>query len=761
MLNLILTQMKEIFSLKNLTNGKLYQQNGHVLKIKLNDGLLIANVRDKANCIYNTYLDFTATSEFIARCNCQFKYCEHIAASLFAIAALQKQKNFYLPYSINANIVNDASTHKLNQQNFNKNNVGLKEIITIQQINWFSELKNNNNSFYYKLGVIIDNKPISIIPLLAKNIHKFNNSKFESIPDKVLVSINLPNGKVLKVPFERIKPLIRFMLQYISCKLGNKNYMQVMEYQLVQVQEIEQTIAVPLTHHNFNDIPISHYIPLCKFDQLPTVNVPHGLRISLRDYQKIGLNWLQYLRVKNCGGVLADDMGLGKTLQILANLLLEKEQGRLLKTSLIITPTSVIWNWFKEAKTFTPQLNIAIFHGSNRFINIGNFAKYDVIISTYNLIKSDESIFNNYNFYYLILDESQFIKNIHTKTKKIIQKIQAQHRLCLTGTPVENNLSELWSHFNFLMPHLLGNIQHFKKFFSNEIEKKLNQDKNSLLARRIQPFILRRTKKQVLNELPQKTEIIRMVELTTGQRDMYDAIYIAMEQKIKQACLQQNVAIRRIIFLDALLKLRQVCCDPRLLNIPEAKITRGISAKLKVTMELLADLVAVGRRILIFSQFTSMLKLIEIELIDRSYPYLKLTGQTKNRQVLVDKFQQENIPIFLISLKAGGFGLNLTAADTVIHYDPWWNPAIEDQATDRIYRIGQHKPIFVYKLITSNTVEGAILQLHATKRKLLESIYYDKFKPAIQEMEELAANIFGIDPCAWSKDKSGNTADDS
>ena len=417
---------------------------------------------------------------------------------------------------------------------------------------------------------------------------------------------------------------------------------------------------------------------------------------------------------------MADDMGLGKTVQALAHLQYEKEQGRVKKASLILAPTSLVGNWFAEAQRFAPELKVLIFHGSSRHRD--NFDDYDVVVSTYGLIQRDKTKFLKYKFYYIILDEAQSIKNARTKTTQIVQQLNAVHRLCLTGTPLENHLGELWSLFHFLMPGFLGSAKQFRQFFRIPIEKHADLEKRDLLARRVQPFMLRRTKNEVAKELPAKTEMTRTIELTGTQRDLYETIRMSMEKKVREAIVKQGLGKSHIVLLDALLKLRQICCDPKLLSLPEASMAHGTSAKLDALMELLDNLMEEGRRVLVFSQFTSMLKLIEQELDARQYDYLKLTGQTQNRHALVQSFQDGKAPIFLISLKAGGTGLNLTRADTVIHYDPWWNPAVEDQATDRSHRIGQENPVFVYKLITEGTVEEAILSMQDRKRQLVEGV---------------------------------------
>jgi SNF2 family DNA or RNA helicase len=325
-------------------------------------------------------------------------------------------------------------------------------------------------------------------------------------------------------------------------------------------------------------------------------------------------------------------------------------------------------------------------------------------------------------FHLLILDESQYIKNSRSKAAQTAGLLQARHRLCLTGTPMQNHLGELWSQFHFLMPGLLGDEKIFNADFRKPIEKEGDGERNALLIRRIKPFMLRRTKDNVAKELPPKTEMVRMVELAGAQRDLYETVRLAMDSKVREEIARKGVARSQIVILDALLKLRQVCCDPRLLKAGGALKANAPSAKLQVLMELVDELLAEGRKLLVFSQFTSMLSLIEAELQARAVPYALLTGDTGDRAAQVDAFQGGEVPVFLISLKAGGVGLNLTAADTVIHYDPWWNPAAENQATDRAWRIGQDKPVFVYRLIARGTLEEKIQELQRTKAGLADAV---------------------------------------
>ncbi|MFA6302285.1 MAG: SNF2-related protein [Legionella sp.] len=596
-----------------------------------------------------------------------------------------------------------------------------QEVVHADELEWFSEVEESTNDFFsYQLGILVEGRQVSIVPLVADLIQRYKGNDLDNIPDERMVQLPLADGRCLQLAMKRIKPLVRLLMQFGSRHIDENHQLQINKFQLILMQEAELALAASKARWQGAENIRSELRKLTKLTELPVVTVPKGLNAQLRDYQAEGLNWLQFLRTCKFGGILADDMGLGKTVQTLTHLLYEKEQGRLKTASLIVAPTSLVGNWMAEVQRFTPDLKILIYHGSDR--HQGSFDDYDVVVSTYGLIHRDKEKFVTYHFYYLIIDEAQFIKNARTKTTQVIQQLQASHRLCLTGTPLENHLGELWSLFHFLMPGLLGDAKQFRTWFRTPIEKHADQDRRELLTRRVRPFMLRRTKNQVARELPPKTEITRTIEILGPQRDLYEAIRMSMEKKVRDAIAKQGLGKSHIVLLDALLKLRQVCCDPRLLSLPEAKMAHGSSSKLEALMELIDNLVEEGRRVLVFSQFTSMLQLIEDQLQEKNYPYLKLTGQTKNRQALVETFQEGNTPIFLISLKAGGTGLNLTRADTVIHYDPWWNPAVEDQATDRTHRIGQENPVFVYKLITSGSVEEAILSMQERKRQLVDGI---------------------------------------
>jgi len=446
--------------------------------------------------------------------------------------------------------------------------------------------------------------------------------------------------------------------------------------------------------------------------------VPRGLKAELREYQRQGLSWLQYLREHALGGVLADDMGLGKTVQALAHVLAELEAGRLDRPALIVVPTTLIPNWREEAERFAPSLKVLDLHGVARKERFEQIDEAHLVLTTYALLWRDHAALAEHEYHLLLLDESQYVKNAATKAASAIRSLSARHRLCLTGTPLENHLGELWAQFDFLLP--------------------------GFLARRIRPFMLRRRKDEVASELPPKTTIVRTVELEGAQRDLYETVRTGMLKRVRDAINAQGLARSHIIVLDALLKLRQVCCDPRLVKLREAQTTPE-SSKLELLMEMLPELIAEGRRILLFSQFTSMLALIGAALDAVNIGYVTLTGETTDRATPIKRFARGDAPVFLISLKAGGVGLNLTAADTVIHYDPWWNPAAENQATDRAHRLGQDKPVFVYKLVAAGSIEEKILALQDKKAALANAIlsddpaHADKF--GAQDLEALFAPL--------------------
>ena len=396
-------------------------------------------------------------------------------------------------------------------------------------------------------------------------------------------------------------------------------------------------------------------------------------------------------------------------------------EDRCANPSLLVVPTSLLGNWRREVKKFAPDLKVLTLHGQDRKAEFDKIKDNHLIMTTYPLLHRDHATLFAQTYDLAILDEAQAVKNPAATVSKRIREITARQRIALTGTPIENSLEELWAIFDWLIPGLLGNRKTFREKLRTPIEKYGNQQAQAKLNGRIAPFLLRRTKEQVASDLPQKTETTMLIPLSDGQKELYEPIRAAMDKRVRDAIATKGLNASQITILDALLKLRQVCCDPALVKLDVAK-KKAESAKRARVIEMLSELISEGRKVLIFSQFVEMLKLIETDVAAQGWSYAMLTGSTKNREEVVDTFQSGPASIFLISLKAGGVGLNLTAADTVIIYDPWWNPAVEHQAVDRAHRIGQDKPVFVYRLVAEGTVEEAILKMQDRKRALADGV---------------------------------------
>lgn len=454
--------------------------------------------------------------------------------------------------------------------------------------------------------------------------------------------------------------------------------------------------------------------------------IPEDLTKTLREYQKIGFKWLKTLDYYQFGGILADDMGLGKTIQIIAIILSYIENCKENKKPImVVCPSSLTLNWKAEIEKFANNINATVIGGNvnKRKEQIENILDYDVVISSYDLLKRDIDLYNelNYEFRYVIADEAQYMKNSNTQNAKAIKKLNAKTKYALTGTPIENSLSELWSIFDFLMPGYLFSYKKFKENYEIPIVKNEDDEAMNKLRMLIEPFILRRTKKQVLTELPDKTITVLNNEMEEEQEKVYLSYLAQAKSELNEQIKANGFENSQMQILSALTRLRQICCHPSLF----LDNYNGESSKLNQCIEIIKDAIESGHKILLFSTYTSMFEIIEKELRREQIQYFKLTGQTKvdKRIELVDEFNcNQDIKVFLISLKAGGTGLNLTGADMVIHYDPWWNLAAENQATDRAYRIGQKNNVQVYKLITKNSIEEKIYDLQEKKAKLIDNV---------------------------------------
>jgi len=593
---------------------------------------------------------------------------------------------------------------------------------------WYGDLtadRNNPDTFDLDLGVDWQGQRISVLPALLGWVERTPASLLRALMSGGNsvgeITLALDERRVVQMPVERLAATLRGLADFLDSAPKLKGgRLRLPRGRLAELSEAGQ-----LWQLGGDESLVELSRRLAKFDHIETLPAPEGMVVALRPYQCFGLGWLQFLREFGFGGILADDMGLGKTVQTLAHLQAEKRAGRLDRPCLLVAPTSLMFNWRAEARRFAPELKVLMLHGPQRKGLFQWIRDSDLVLTTYPLLPRDIGHLGQHHYHLLILDEAQAIKNPRAQVSRVAREIKASHRLCLTGTPLENHLGELWSLFDFLMPGMLGSQARFRRQFKNPIEREDDTERREVLSCRIRPFFLRRTKAQVAPELPPKTEITRAVSLEGGQLRLYERARVALHDKVRRALDNRGAERSRIVILDALLKLRQICCDPRLLKV-EGKEVEGSagagSAKLELLMDLLPDMVAEGRRILLFSQFVTMLNLIEAELVKHGIEYVKLTGRTRDRQKVVQEFQTGKVPLFLISLKAGGVGLNLTAADTVIHYDPWWNPAVEDQATDRAHRIGQDQKVFVYKLLTENTIEQKVFELQQSKRGLVEGL---------------------------------------
>ena len=595
--------------------------------------------------------------------------------------------------------------------------------------------------FELDLGMTVDGARLDLVPPLADIIGNYDPDDLAQALDtpETVLHLRLLDGRYLSLPAIRLRPFIETLIQLFASgevKDGRMRYSALDSAHLARLDAIEGTVWT-------GDEKIRALgRKLAEIGHIPDVALPEGFRAALRPYQARGLAWLSFLREAGLGGILADDMGLGKTVQALALIASEKAAGRLDAPALVIAPTSLMPNWRREAEKFAPDLKVLVLQGQDRKDRFDAVEDADLVLTTYPLVARDKAILTARMWHILLLDEAQAIKNANATTTRQIYELRARHRYCLTGTPVENNLAELWSLFHFIAPGFLGDARSFARDWRTPIEKKGNNARARMLAARIRPFLLRRTKEEVAPELPAKTEMVEAIAFTPAQQAIYDTIRLAMHERVREAMAEKGLARSRIVLLDALLKLRQTCCDPRLLKNVKG-VDRAGSVKLERLMEMVAELVAEGRKILIFSQFTSMLDLIRPRLEAAGIAYALLTGDTRDREEAVAAFQDGPAPVFLISLKAGGVGLNLTAADTVILYDPWWNPAVEAQAIDRAHRIGQTKTVFIFKLTAIGTIEEKIEVLKERKAALAASLYDPEGSTALDITEADIDMLFG------------------
>lgn len=604
--------------------------------------------------------------------------------------------------------------------------VGINNIIDfindeMETIESYSDIIKSNEAFKnFKLI-----KKVSVSTSINQSgnstILKFESSEFsESELLSILKSFEqsedylaLENGRVVDLKSEDISKLVNTCNQLEVDIVNAKNLeFEIDKASIFYLNSVFENIEAMRNNDKLVDDMVNDYN---KFDKLTRKRYPN-INAELRDYQRVGVNWLSFLYKYNFGGILADDMGLGKTLQVISHLSNIKST----KPTIIITPASLIYNWQHEYKKFCPQTEVIVMDGTkterSKLMNavIGEV----VCIVSYDTFKRDIEQFTEIEFNYAILDEAQHIKNNNTKIAKCVKSLNSEYRLALTGTPIENNLNDLWSLFEFVIPGYLGTNKDFKKQYITPIENG-DRDKQQMLRRKIEPFILRRLKSEVLTELPEKTEKVIKIKMDSDQQKVYDATALQLKQFIDGTSAEE-INKKQIEILAMITKMRQIACNPALSNTSY----QGSIAKTDHLLEMLETLIANGRKVVIFSQFVSNFDHLETEFKKLGYENYKITGSTPKgkRHGLVEKFNNNDVPIFLISLKAGGTGLNITGADTVIHFDPWWNTAAENQATDRVHRMGQKKNVLVYKLICERTIEEQIEKLQESKRMLAENL---------------------------------------
>ena len=605
-------------------------------------------------------------------------------------------------------------------------------------------------SWLLSLGVEVEGESLDLAPMIADLLRRdsrwLKREAIDEIDDESLILLHEPGGRRIEAPAAMLKAIIGAMVDLLTDPKLPPGPLKLTDWdatRLAMLDDLNQSAGWQIV----GDAGLRQLAQrLLAAGSPQPVAAPIGLGLTLRPYQLSGLAWLQYLRAQGLAGILADDMGLGKTAQALAHLLLEKQAGRLDLPALVVLPTSLLFNWLAEARRIAPDLSVLVLQGPQRAQDFRRLSEYDLVLTTYPLLWRDITPLAAQRWHLLILDEAQTVKNAASRAANAARRLNARHRLCLTGTPLENHLGELWAQFDFLMPGFLGDARSFARLWRKPIEVGGESLRAQLLAQRVRPFILRRRKEEVAAELPPLTLVTRRVQLYGQQRDLYESVRVAADKQVRRVLQRKGFAGAQISVLDALLKLRQVCCDPRLVKGAElpAEMER---AKLELLSDMLPELLAEGRRVLVFSQFAEMLALIAEDLQRLDLPFLTLTGSTpvSQRADIVRRFQALESPLMLISLKAGGVGLNLTAADTVIHVDPWWNPAVEAQASARAHRIGQDKPVFVYKLVVAGSIEERMLDLQARKQALADGILgsdpaeMTKFTP--QDLELLLAPL--------------------
>ena len=583
------------------------------------------------------------------------------------------------------------------------------------------------------IGIDVDGQSMDVAPMVAGLLRRdprwADAQQVERMDPHAVISLRAPGGRRIDAMAGPLKAVVLALLDLLIDLKRQDGPLRLTPWDAHRLDSLHGALQALDAGQPWHMIGATGVLQLAQrlraAGSVVPVAPPEGLGLRLRGYQLQGVAWMQYLREHGLAGILADDMGLGKTAQVLAHLLIEQQAARLDLPALVVVPTSLLFNWQQEAQRIAPALRVVVLHGDDRARHVATIAagQADLVLTTYPLLWRDLDALLSLRFHLLVLDEAQTVKNAGARSATAARRLHARHRLCMTGTPLENHLGELWSQFHFLMPGFLGDARSFARLWRKPIEQQGQTVRARLLAQRVRPFILRRRKEDVLQELPVRIEIVEHLQLQGRQRELYESVRVAADKQVRRALERRGLGSVQVSVMDALLKLRQVCCDPYLLK--QGRMPQGLErAKIEWLRDTLPALVAEGRRILVFSQFTSMLRLIDSELQSLQLPCLMLTGDTEPtaRGAVIERFQAGQVPLMLVSLKVGGVGLNLTAADTVVLVDPWWNPAVEEQAIARAHRLGQTRQVFVYKLVIEGSIEERLLELQARKSALAEGM---------------------------------------
>lgn len=687
-----------------------------VLMVRLSDGFLLARVKDDNAKIFSIQANLKDWNRQNCRCDChQAMPCVHLLAAMQSWLDKHHSKPAAPPMGLQQLTWTEAV----------KDEDGLK---------WDLDFSGDFEQGF-TLGMLVEqaDQTWNLTEILVFLLDHYNYADLMRKDEAGVLELVNAQGYRLRVAWSKIKWLLNWM---VEARIGSK----ASKLELGVKWDAITRFADQQAEFGWQSNDAWRGMGwLLRSTKPKSIEIP-GFNAQLRPYQQAGVEWLYRLHQAGFGGILADDMGLGKTVQVLAYLSYLRAENLLSQPALIVMPTSLLSNWLHEAEKYSPDLKVSVFHGARR--SSDNWCTQDLILTSYGMLQRQLKLFQVQRFSHLILDEAQMIKNFRSQKTLALKTLNSPIKICLSGTPIENHYGELWSLVDFAVPGLLGTQTQFRKNFRYPLEKKQDVAVLQSLKQRLSPFVLRRSKQDVLAYLPPKNRIVQQIRLNDEQSMLYDTLRAMLAAKVQSALSEQGFNNARWLVLDALLKLRQICCDARLLPPQWRPKTPHPSAKLDHLIGMLVNILAENRFVLVFSQFTSMLNLIAAELEQKNLPYLMLTGKTQNRAEVIQRFQQGEAPIFLLSMKVGGLGLNLTRADTVIHYEPWWNPAVSAQATDRIHRMGQTQAVFEYYLIAEGTIEATMMSIQEQKQNLFEQTFGEVSLQQFEWTEETIMQFF-------------------